>query len=113
MGVYAASKAYVLSFSEALACELADSQIKVSCVCPGPTKTEFNMRADMGEFKLPANVLATAESVAEDCLRISQKQQSKVKINGFFNQITMFLSKFAPRKAKTRAARDMMRKVAG
>ncbi len=52
LAVYAASKAYVTSFSEALAIELAPKGITVSCVCPGPTPTNFSKtakRADGGD----------------------------------------------------------------
>ncbi|MDZ4406259.1 SDR family oxidoreductase [Prosthecobacter sp.] len=45
LAVYAASKAYVTSFSEALAVELAPQNITVSCVCPGPTPTNFSKTA--------------------------------------------------------------------
>ncbi len=45
LAVYAASKAYVTSFSEALAIELAPKNITVSCVCPGPTPTNFSQTA--------------------------------------------------------------------
>lgn len=45
LAVYAASKAYVTSFSEALAIELASENITVSCVCPGPTPTNFSTTA--------------------------------------------------------------------
>ena len=45
VAVYAATKAYVVSLSEALAVELADRHIAVSCVCPGPTPTNFGKNA--------------------------------------------------------------------
>ncbi len=48
LAVYAASKAYVTSFSEALAIELAPQGITVSCVCPGPTPTNFSQTAKRG-----------------------------------------------------------------
>ena len=49
MAVYYASKAYVLSFSEALHRELAPRGVRVSVLCPGPVPTEFQARAGMGE----------------------------------------------------------------
>jgi short-subunit dehydrogenase len=49
LAVYAASKAYVTSFSEALAIELAPKGITVSCVCPGPTPTNFSQAAKRGD----------------------------------------------------------------
>jgi short-subunit dehydrogenase len=45
MAVYYASKAYVISFSEALASELAGKGVTVTCLCPGPTATDFASRA--------------------------------------------------------------------
>jgi short-subunit dehydrogenase len=45
LAVYAASKSYVTSFSEALAVELAPQNITVTCVCPGPTPTNFSKTA--------------------------------------------------------------------
>ncbi len=47
MAVYYATKAYVISFSEALADEVAASGLTVSCLCPGPTRTEFAETAQM------------------------------------------------------------------
>jgi hypothetical protein len=48
MAVYYATKAYVLSFSEALANELKGTGVTVTCLCPGPTRTEFMDRAGVG-----------------------------------------------------------------
>src|SRR5215831_18556686 len=52
MAVYYASKAYVLSFSEALSHELEGTGVTASCLCPGPTKTGFAARARMQDSKL-------------------------------------------------------------
>lgn len=52
MAVYYATKAYVLSFSEALANELAGTGVTVTALCPGPTVTEFQKQAGMGETLL-------------------------------------------------------------
>jgi len=66
MAVYYATKAYVLSFSEALANELGGTGIKVSCLCPGPTKTGFNDRAKLGNGGLLSkkSVMMEASEVA-------------------------------------------------
>src|ERR1700716_2125586 len=52
MAVYYASKAYVLSFSEALANELAETGVTVTALCPGPTETGFSSRAGAGQARL-------------------------------------------------------------
>ncbi len=52
MAVYYASKAYVLHFTEALAEELRDTGVTVTCLCPGPVKTNFQKRAHLGGTKL-------------------------------------------------------------
>ena len=52
MAVYYATKAYVLSFTEALATELAATDLRITCLAPGPTATEFATVADMEESNL-------------------------------------------------------------
>jgi short-subunit dehydrogenase len=52
MATYYASKAYVLSFSEALAQEVKGTKVTISCLCPGPTTTGFQKRAGMKESRL-------------------------------------------------------------
>src|ERR1700747_593558 len=65
MAVYYATKAYVLSFSEALADELAGTGVTVTALCPGPTKTGFQARAQMEESKLVrGKAIMTSETVA-------------------------------------------------
>ena len=65
MAVYYASKAYVLSFSEALSTETEGTGVTVTCLCPGPTETGFQDRARMHESKLFSTLgVARAEDVA-------------------------------------------------
>jgi len=65
MAVYYASKAYELSLSEALANETAGSGVTVTCLCPGPTRTGFQSRAQMTEARLlKVSPVMTAEEVA-------------------------------------------------
>jgi short-subunit dehydrogenase len=65
MAVYYASKAYVLSFTEALARELVPLGVRVTTLCPGPVKTEFQMRAGIAARKPPPLLGRTADQVAQ------------------------------------------------
>jgi short-subunit dehydrogenase len=65
MAVYYATKAYVLSFSEALHRELAPRGIKVSVLCPGPVPTEFQARAGMGSVSARSLLGCTPEEIAD------------------------------------------------
>jgi short-subunit dehydrogenase len=67
--VYYASKAFVLSFSEALHVELKPKGVRVTCLCPGPVATEFQARAGVAEERLPRLLTQTAEQVAEEGYR--------------------------------------------
>jgi short-subunit dehydrogenase len=64
MAVYYATKAYVLSFSEALAEELSGTGLTVSVLCPGPTQTGFQQRAGMETSKLFSGLLRVADAAA-------------------------------------------------
>ncbi len=94
--VYFATKAYVLSFSEALADELAGSGVTVTVYCPGPTHTGFADRAHMSEapmFKLNA---MSAEVVARGAYRAMMRGQS-MAIAGLFNNLLIFSTRLTPR----------------
>lgn len=96
MAVYYASKAYVLSFSEALANELRGSGIKVSALCPGPTQTEFQRRAGIKATKLFDWLTMDAQKVAEIAYRSMMKNKTVI-IPGFTNNLLAFAVRFLPR----------------
>ncbi|OYD07372.1 SDR family NAD(P)-dependent oxidoreductase [Paludifilum halophilum] len=105
MAVYSASKAYVLSFSEALASELEGTGITVTALCPGPTRTGFAKRALMENaksFQKPMDV----ESVASCGYRQMMRGKSVVVPGRKYRWIQRF-SRFLPRKVVTRSAKAM------
>ena len=99
-GVYAATKAFVLSFSEALWHECQPYGIKVLAVCPGPTETEFFKVADfpasLGEQV--GNNYATPEIVVEEALKALEQGHANVVTGGLMNQILVNSSRFLPRE---------------
>ncbi len=96
MAVYFATKAYVLSFSEALAEELKGTGVTVTALCPGPTKTNFAERAGAGESLLFRNNLASAEEVAKDGYE-AMKAGKSVVISGVMNNLVVSFTKLIPR----------------
>ncbi len=98
MAVYYATKAYVLSFTEALAEELAGTGVTVTAVCPGPTATNFGRTANMRTLGLVKKISMSAEAVARQGHR-GFRRGGVVVINGFRNQLPAFLVRLVPRAA--------------
>lgn len=109
MAVYYASKAYVLSFSEALANELGDSGVTVSALCPGPTRTGFRRRAQMEDSRLFARGVMDAATVAAIGYR-GLMQGKTVIIPGLKNRLLAFTVRFAPRRLVSRVVRMLQDK---
>lgn len=110
MAVYYASKAYVLSFSEALANELRDSRVTVSALCPGPTQTGFRRRARMEESRLFESGVMDAATVAAIGYR-GLMQGRTVIIPGMKNRLLALAVRFAPRHLVTSVVRRLQDKV--
>lgn len=91
IGVYYATKAYVLSFSAALREEVKEYGITVSALCPGATKTEFSKRAGKGDLK----VAMSAKSVAEIAFNGLNRNKAII-IPGAMNKLAVFFSKISP-----------------
>lgn len=96
MAVYYATKAYVLSLSEAIACELDGTGVTITTLCPGPTETGFQQRAAMEESKLVQNGLMTSAVVAEQGFQGLMAGKTIV-IPGLTNKITALFPRFIPR----------------
>jgi short-subunit dehydrogenase len=111
MAVYYATKAYVLSFSEALANELAGSGVVVSCFCPGATDTDFQKRAGLENSRLFRKIGAmNAEVVARDGYRGLMAGKTLV-FSGAQNWLAAESVRFAPRKWVTAISRWVAEKV--
>jgi short-subunit dehydrogenase len=111
MAVYYASKAYVLSFSEALANEVAGSGVVVNCFCPGATDTSFQKRAGLESSRLFKRIGAMkVERVASDGYRGLMAGRNLV-ISGFQNWLAAESVRFAPRKLVTAVSRWVAEKV--
>ncbi|MBV9468478.1 MAG: SDR family NAD(P)-dependent oxidoreductase, partial [Abitibacteriaceae bacterium] len=106
MAVYYATKAYVLSFSEAIANELAGSGVTVTALCPGATRTGFQERAAMQESKLVQGVIMDAKTVAQLGYRGLMRNQPVV-IPGARNKFLTFIVRFTPRQMVTQIVRHM------
>lgn len=97
MAVYYATKAYVLSLGEALAEELGETPVVISTLCPGPTATEFQKRAHMGNSKLFKAKVMEADEVAKIGYRGLQEGKTIV-IPGLLNKLAVQSLRFSPRK---------------
>ena len=103
MAVYFATKAFVLSLSEALHEELKPHGIKVSCLCPGPTRTEFGDVAGFGGNGLFDRVAMDAATVVRAGLKGLAKNEAVV-VPGIVNKIGAASTRFAPRPVVRRIA---------
>ena len=105
MSTYYASKAYVLHFSEALRVELKQSAVKVSVLCPGPTRTAFFRTAQLNSDKLKdSKLMMSPEEVALYTVRALDKNRAII-IPGRRNRWRAFVPRLG--------SRWLIRKVAG
>jgi uncharacterized protein len=111
MAVYYASKAFVLSFSEAIAAELEGTGVTVTALCPGPTASGFQDKADMNTSALVKNKhLPTAEEVAALGYRAMQRGQ-RVYVPGLINWLMVQSLRFTPRRLVTKIVKAMSKPI--
>lgn len=107
LAVYYASKAYVLSFSEALHEELRGTGVSSTCLCPGPTRTEFQKRAGMAATRLMTRVpFQEAGVVAEAGYRAMLRGRPLV-VSGLTNRLGVWATRLAPRSLLPRIVRRL------
>ena len=97
MAVYYATKAYVLSFSEALHSELRARGVRVTVLCPGPVPTEFAARAGIKQGRPPGLLSQPAISVAEAGFR-GLMQGDRMVVPGMANKLFTILIRIVPRR---------------
>jgi short-subunit dehydrogenase len=94
---YGASKAFVVAWSEALAVEMAETGVRVVCVCPGFTRTEFQEVAPADTPRIPDFAWMSADEVAAHAL--ASVQQSGVAVSGLMNNVLTTSMRLMPRSA--------------
>lgn len=105
MAVYYASKAYVLSFSHALAEELAHTGVTVTALCPGPTASGFQSRAGMEKSRLFKGGLADARQVAEAGYA-GMSAGRRVVIPGMRNRVGAIMGRITPGSLSARVVKQ-------
>jgi short-subunit dehydrogenase len=111
MALYYATKAFVLSFSEAIASELEGTGVTVTAFCPGPTATGFQERSNMENSRLMRRMkVMDARTVAEAGYRALMAGKP-VAIPGLLNKLLAQSVRFSPRSMVTKIARKMQEEV--
>jgi short-subunit dehydrogenase len=109
MAVYFAGKAFVLSFTEALARELASQGVRVTCVCPGPVPTEFQARAGLHE-QSPLLLTRSAEQTARAGYDAFMRGQ-RVVVPGVPNKVMAALPRFMSRALVLRTVEGFVKRA--
>ncbi len=94
--VYAASKAFVTSFTEALWLEMRGTGVRILNLCPGLTKTNFGTAAGVRDFRLDP-LAEDPENVVKTAIRALEKNMPTI-ISGWQNKILAFLERFLPHR---------------
>jgi uncharacterized protein len=107
MSVYYATKAFVISFSQAIDEELRNSGVSVTCLCPGPTATEFAERAGTANTRAFTKAgVASAEEIAKYGY-LAMLRGERIAIPGIRNKLLMQAGKVVPRAVVTRIVRKI------
>jgi short-subunit dehydrogenase len=108
MSVYAATKAYVLSFTEALSEELHGTGVRVMALCPGYTRTEFQQVAGESAESSGRRIMMSAQ----DCARIGLRDFDagrRISVTGMSNKLQTFASRLMPRRVVVHVAAAIVR----
>jgi hypothetical protein len=111
MATYTATKAFVLSFSETIGAELEGTGVRVLCVCPGFTRTEFQSHVAVDTAQVPDMAWMSADEVADEAVRAAGR--GGVLVNGAMNRAMTVALKFVPRSLAMRAATMLLKPSEG
>lgn len=107
MATYYATKAFVLSFTEAIAHEVEETGVTVTCHCPGPTETEFGgLAGNDKSFIFQKGQVVSAGVVARHAYDAMMNGE-RLTVHGFFNWLAAFSVRFAPRSVAASIAARM------
>jgi short-subunit dehydrogenase len=110
MAVYYATKAYVLSFSDAIHTELKDKNVSVTALCPGPTLSGFQEKANYTNTSYIEKIkFPTSKEVAEYGYKKTMQGQS-IAIHGLLNKMMIFMTRFLPRSTVSKVVYTMQKK---
>ena len=106
--IYAATKAFVTSFTLSLYEEYREKNIKILGVCPGYTKTNFNKRAQMNSVPV-AGYLMSSQEVVDQSLKAYKKGRFLI-INGKVNRFAKLFTSLLPKKWSLKMASSIIKK---
>ncbi len=110
MAVYYATKAYVLSFSDAIHTELENKNVTVTALCPGPTISGFQEKANYSNNTYIEKVkFPTSKEVAEYGYKKTMQGQA-IAIHGLANKIMIFTTRFLPRSSLSKIVYSLQKK---
>lgn len=112
MSVYYATKAFVLSFSEGLHEEVKRQGVRVSALCPGPTRTEFADVANTSDSALFKRLASNVDAVVKDGLE-ALKANKAVAVSGAVNSLMAGSIRFTPRGIARRIAGSLQQARGG
>jgi len=100
MATYAATKAFVLSFTEAISVEVAGSGVRILALCPGPVRTEFQAVAKNEHALMPSFAYLDADTVVQQAL-VAVGRGRRVQVNGMMNKVGTIAARLLPRSLVT------------
>lgn len=112
MSVYAATKAFVLSFSEALWAENKETGVRILALCPGATESDFFKNAEFPSSFATKNGTGytSTDEVVKDALKALEKNQSTIVTGGIANQLIVNVPRFLPRDLLVKAVKKQFKK---